>query len=301
MTRQPSQQERAAERAVINPVIADFGTSAMLLFVGIAAGSLTLIGEGIRSFLMLAASVYAAFVLCAIHRGRMNRYEFGPDKIERFASLVVGLGLFLSGLWVARGALATVFEPGPAVSSLWLVLAAIANAINAAVNVAGWLGMRAATPGAPSELFRAQIHARFIMMVSSLFLQVTLTVAALAKDPALATGMDALGAGFVASLMIIRGAAMLLTALPHILDYHPDTGLARRIERAADAVLPNASVVYLRTRPHGDGSQAEIKMAVKDDVSAALVAAWNREIANRLKSDGDRVELALTIVVGPVP
>lgn len=301
VSRIPSIEERAAERAVVNPVIADFGTSVLLLLVGVAAGSLTLIGEGIRSFLMLAASIYASFVLFAIHRGRMSRFEFGPDKVERFATLVVGLGLFVSGFWIASGALATVMEPGPAVSSLWLALAAITNAVNAAVNVAGWLGMRAATPGNPSDVFMAQIHARMTMMVSSLFLQVTLTIAAFAKDPALATAMDALGAAFVAVLMIIRGSAMLLSALPHILDYHPDPALAGRIERAAGGVLPSARIVHLRTRPYGNGTQAEIKMAVENDVPVVRAAAWNREIADKLSAGGDHVHLALTIVVEPNP
>lgn len=293
---QPNEQERNAERAVIHPIIADFGTSCLLLVVGIAAGSHTLLGECIRSFLMLAASVYAAFVLRAIHRGRVARFEFGPDKIERFASLVVGLGLVLSGLWVARGTVTAVFEPGPVASSLWLALAAITNAINAAVNVAGWLGMHAIARNETSQLFSAQKHARFTMMVSSLFLQLTLTIAALAKDPALASGMDALGAAFVATLMFVRGAGMLLAALPHILDYHPDPGLAARIRQAASAIFPGRKVVHLRTRPHGSGSQAEIQIAVEESVSAACIAEWNRDLSARLSADGDLVDLSLTVI-----
>ncbi|MCR9138564.1 MAG: cation transporter [Alphaproteobacteria bacterium] len=299
MSRHPSKEERAAERAVIAPIVADFGTSVLLLTVGIAAGSLTLIGEGIRSFLMLAASMYAAFVLYAIHHGRMSRFEFGPDKVERFATLVVGLGLVVSGVWIATGALATVTEPGPAVSSLWLVFAAITNAINAAVNIAGWFGMRAAMPRMPSDVFLAQMHARLTMMISSLFLQVTLTIAALAKDPALATGMDALGAAFVAVLMILRGATMLHSTLPHILDYHPDPTLSDRIECAARRVLPNARVVHLRTRPYGGGSQAEIRLAVEKDAPAARTAVWNKEMTDQLAAGGDNVHLALTVIVEP--
>lgn len=300
--RQPTTEERRAERAVLGPIVADLGTNTLLLLTGLLAGSLTLLSEGIRSFFMLMASVYAFVVLRAIHRGRMARFEFGVDKIERFATLVVGLGLVISGILVVRGAVSAVFEPsGAGPSPLWLVLAAIVNAINTAVNVAGWWAMRRVARGEGSHVFKTQLAARFTMMSSSLFLQVTLTVAALSRDVVVALALDALGALFVGVLMIVRGAGMLSAAITHILDRQADAGLCQRIAEAAAVAFPGARIGHVRTRPCAGGVEAELRVGLPAGIPPVEVARGRSVILAQLGAGGGReADISLAVVPEPV-
>jgi len=295
--RQPTNTERAIERSMFVPIVADFFITVMITVTGFAAGSLTLISEGIRSLLMLMASLYAVIILRSKHRGKLDRYQYGVDKIESFVSLVIGIGLVVSGLWVARSVVDTLVHPEPAASPLGLAVAAIVNAVNAVINILGWLGMKRAMPAAPSEVFLAQLSARFIMMSSSVYLQVTLTIAALARDPGVALIMDAIGAGFVATIMVLRGAGMLRRALPHILDAMAGRGLQDQVKQAAEKIVAPVAIARIRSRHTMDGAHAEIFVRAPDDLPASMLVRWADGIREELK--GIPAKLRIDVVAEP--
>lgn len=301
-TRQPTAGERARERAVFLPVLADVGATAMLLGFGVLTASLTLLSEGIRSLVMLFASVYALVVMRAIHRSRLGQFEFGVGKLEQFVTLVVGLGLIGSALWVADSAvLKALGDGGPAPSPLGLALAAIVNAVNAAINTLGWLGMSMAGrgEGGDSEIYRAQLRARFVMMSSSLLLQVTLTIAALAKDVALAVLLDVAGAGFVAVLMFVNGVTLLRRALPELLDAPPAHHVAARIREVVAGHVPPHALAGVRARRAGGKVVAEIVLCGDDSVPPAALERQRRKIDAALVAAGADVDLAMTVSASP--
>jgi Co/Zn/Cd efflux system component len=184
--REPTSEQRAKERSFLFGNLADVGTNTLLLVMAIATGSLTMLSEAARSWLMLTISFYSYWLMRALHRERLTQYEFGVGKIEQFAWVVIGLNLVVAALWVSRSVVVTVFSTEPAATPLGLTLSAMVNAINLLVNFAGWHAMRVATRNDPSGVFAAQLRARLTMLLSSLFLQITLTVAALAKDELIA-------------------------------------------------------------------------------------------------------------------
>jgi hypothetical protein len=75
----------------------------------------------------------------------------------------------------------------------------------------GWFAMIAARSD-HSPIFRAQLRARMVKLVFSLFVQTTLTIAVLAKDPAVSIWLDGIGAAFVAFMMISVGVKMTRSA-----------------------------------------------------------------------------------------
>lgn len=294
-SRQPTRGELAKERAVLVPVLADIGITAALLAVGVLTASLTLFSEGIRSLVMLFASVYALLVMRAIHRSRLGHFEFGVGKVEQFVTLVVGLALLGSALWVADSAVAKMFGAGEAPSPLGLALAAIVNAVNAAINTLGWLAMvTAGRDGADrdSAVYRTQVRARAVMMTSSLILQVTLTIAALAQDVAIAVLLDIAGAGFVAALMFVNGAMMLRRALPALLDAPPAAAIAARIRDVVAREVPADALRAVRARQCGDAVLAEVVLE-GGRVTPAALARHRERIGTTLAGDG--VELAMTV------
>lgn len=282
--RQPTETQRNAERSLRNPVLADFVITAMLLLTGLMSGTLTLVSEAVRCYLMLVASIYALFILRARHRGRLDHYDYGTEKIESFVTLVVGLGLLLSGLWITAGASDLFFASSTPASPLGLAAAAIVNAVNAAINVLGWWGMHRMQPSEPDEVFASQLNARLVMMMSSIFLQVTLTIAALSKDPLVALSMDAIGTLFVVVIMVMRGVSMVRGALPVLLDAGPGAELDRTIRSAAENVVAPAEVVRVRTRQTPYGAHSEIFVAADPGLPASILVDWARQIRDGLHS-----------------
>ncbi len=299
--REPTKDERSRELSVLYTSFGDVGTTSMLFIVAILTGSLTLLSEGIRSLLMLGATFYSLWVLYAVHRDRLTRYEYGVGKIEQFVSLVVGLGLVVGGLWIAQTVVDTILFAKPAASPLGLTSAAIANSINTLVNVLGWFAMVAASGAADSSAFRAQLRARFTMMVSSLFLQGTLTVAALAKDDAIALILDAFGAIFVTCLMLFNGFSMIARALPNLLDAPASTNLGALIRRAVASVMPEDDIVSIRTRRSGRAAFAQVTVSGAAVTSVAALRDRTTAINDALRREGAEVDLTVVVTSEDLP
>jgi divalent metal cation (Fe/Co/Zn/Cd) transporter len=257
-----------------------------------------MLSEAVRSQLMLTISFYAFWVMRTVHRGRLSRYEYGVGKIEQLIWVVVGPSLVIAGLWVARSVVATVLSSKPAASPLGLTLAALVNGINLMVNFVGWYVMHVAARDDLSGVFGAQLRARLTMLLSSLFLQATLTVAALAKDDVIALGLDAVGAIFVVGLMLYNGLTMIGHALPDLLDAPAAEGLQALIRRTVADALPAGEVASVRTRRSGPTTFAEV--GVFDGALASLAALGQSRAAieDELRRGG-ATDVDLTLVLVP--
>lgn len=299
-TRRPNESERAKELSFLYPLVADFGTTAMLFVFAVFTASLTLLSEAIRSILMLGASLYGYFVLRAMHRDRLRRFEFGVGKIEQFVSAIIGLGLVASGLWVARSAVDAVFSPELVATPLALATAAVINAVNTTINFVGWYGMKMEAGDGDSEVFRAQLAARFTMMASSFFLQFTLTVAALARDPVVAHILDAAGATFVAGLMLANGSRMAARAFPTLLDAPARGELAALIRRTVEQVIPPDEVVRIRTRRTGYVTLAEVTIAGTFDGASSALHRHGATIEDALRDAGAESVVSVILATGHV-
>jgi len=295
--RQPSKEERAKETSLFKLAAADTVINSSIVVFAIVTGSLTLIGEAYRSMLMLTILFYSVWVLRALHRDRLHRFQYGVEKIEQFVWILVGLGLLISGFWVARTVVETVLSSQPAASPLGLTLAALVNAINTLVNVTGWFALVAASRTDDSEVYRAQIRVRFTMMVSSLFLQGTLTASALAKDAAIALVLDAVGAIFVVAVMVYSGVSTIVRALPNLLDAPAPADLVALIRKTVTAVVPEGNIRSIRTRRSGRLTFAEV--AVTDSAFASVDALRAQTVTIKQALSAEGAEIDFTVVVTP--
>jgi len=156
--RAPSHQQKAKEAAVLYTSLADLG-------------------------IVLLTFVYAIVLLRAVHRDQLRKFRFGIGKVEQICNLAIGAALVASGFWVAQRVVETLLWGHIAASPLGLATAAVVNAINTLINGLGWLAMATAAGSDDSAIYRAQLRARTVKLVTSLVVQAALTIAALAKDP----------------------------------------------------------------------------------------------------------------------
>lgn len=296
--RQPTSEERTKEASFLFGSLADAGITALIVVVAITSGSLTMLSEAVRTTLMLAASFYGFWVMRAVHRERLSRFEYGVGKIEQLVWAIIGLSLLFAAFWVANRVVATLLSPGPAAGPLALALAAMVNAINLVINLLGWYAMHVAARNDLTGVFGAQLRARLTMLLSSLFLQVTLTVAALAKDPAVALGLDCAGAVSVVLLMLKNGLPMVTQALPDLLDAPASDDLKKVIRSTVASVLPEEEVVSIRTRRAANRTFAEVAVTATAFSSLEHLNSTAHALNHALARHDHGIDL--TVVVAPI-
>jgi divalent metal cation (Fe/Co/Zn/Cd) transporter len=282
-TREPTREEIARERAVILSSIADFLMSTLQLSFAIVTGSLTLLSEFARSSFMLAIELYSLWLLRGIHRGRMKHFQFGVGKIEQFSWLIIGLGLIISGIWIAERVILSFLEAKIPPTPLGLAFAAVVNTANFTVNWVSLFAMVGGSREGESDIFRAQIKSRIVKCVNSTFLQVTLTIAALSSDPVIGLIMDGVGAAFVAAVMVVNGLVMTARSLPDLLDAPlsaDEQSLITKTVRESHA--PLVRILNIRSRRSGQYPQVEI-----------LVSPVRPETASEMHEEIERLRQAI--------
>jgi divalent metal cation (Fe/Co/Zn/Cd) transporter len=279
-----------------------------MLIVALGSGSLTLLGETIRSTLILVTAVWASVVLAEAERDAGRRYEFGVGKLEQAGKLMIALALAVAALLLARRAFGLIGVGTSEAGPLDLALAATANAAHT-VRVGSSLWARSTTAKAREEQPASGVPSPVAAssFLSLLIVQTMLTVAALARDPAIALAADASGAIFVALLMMLAGVRMLWEAVLDLID-HPLRGEAEQAiaQLLLEQGIHAEELIGMRSRRAGRHLFVELTLDPSqansvDDVRQRL-ARVQRSLEDRL----DGLDLAIRLQVpeaehGPRP
>ncbi|MBW8640513.1 cation transporter [Hoeflea sp. WL0058] len=297
-TRDPTRKEISHERAVIYSSLADSSASLLQLVFAVTTGSLTLLSEFARSSFMLMIEVYSLWLLAGIHRGRMTHFQYGVGKIEQFSWLIIGLGMTASGVWVAEKVVRSLVEESVPPTPMGLAFAAIVNAFNLTIN---WVSLFALVSGdrtEESEIYKAQIKSRVVKCANSTFLQITLTVATLAKDPVVGLFMDGLGAAFVAVIMVVNGLMMIARSLPDLLDA-PLSGIElsqiSETVRALDA--PHVQILNIRSRRSGQFPHVEILVSPVGGDSAGKLLEEIGRLRDALRALDSHIDATFVVAL----
>lgn len=291
------QQER--ERALLSAAILDFAFIGMLLGIGIGAHSLTNLAEGVRALLMALVDLVALTVMRRLHRGRLSGFDYGTSKIEQLCSIAIAISLAVGALWVGWIAAGVAMAAHSDATPLGLSLAALSGAINLFVNVITWENVRQATRGRPSAIMEAQLSSRTTKLVSSMLVQVTMTIAAIAKDPVIVAGADALGALLVCAVMARAAWGLLAEAIPDLLDRSTNHVAGPVLRQAATALPPGFTLGGFRSRgtPRSFALEVTLACAANTDVAAARQA--EARLATALAEMMPDVHVALTVRAVP--
>ena len=155
-------QQAAEECSVLVAIILDVAISAVFTVTGLLGGSLTMIAETIRVWLMLAIEIFSLGVMRRIHRGTLTGLEFGTGKLEQLANVLIGLGLLGGTLWVGLNVVEILAGDIEIGTPLGLTLAAIFGSVNTLINVLAWDGMRRSLMSGPSLLMQGQLRALWV-------------------------------------------------------------------------------------------------------------------------------------------
>ena len=191
----------------------------VFLLVGLVGGSLTILAESIRIVLMIGDR--GLRLRCAApdpSRDPGRIWNTAPASWSRSP-----ISPSASACWAARSGSSTRPWGSSREKRSWARHSASrwppsSARINLAINVVAWDGMRRAAEAESSLVMLAQLKARVVKLVSSLFVIVTMSVAALSTDRVVVAWADVIGSSFVAVFIFINAIDMLKLGLPDLLD-----------------------------------------------------------------------------------
>ena len=272
MTPLLTDQQRARERSIQVALVLDAAMIAAYSLAAILAGSVTMIAELVRGMLMTTIEVFALLVMRRIHRGRIAILEFGSHKLEQLVNLLIAGGMLAGAGWVLFDVVKLVSGAGAPGSPAGFAFSAIATAVNLYVNVLALDGMRRAARGGGSLIMQGQLQARLVKVVSSAFVQLTLTVAALSTDATVIVCADAIGALFVCGFIVHSAFGMLRAGLPDLIDQSVTEEFQAAINRMLAKHFDDyARLDQVRTRRSGATFYAEVALAFESTLTIGEV------------------------------
>ncbi|USG63251.1 cation transporter [Sneathiella marina] len=264
--------------------------------VALSTGTLTMLAEAVRGSLMLIVEIFSLAILHAVHRNKLQHFQFGIGKIEQFIWLLIGVALLISGLWLGQVGISRLLEEPIAPSPLALAISATINAINLLINGFAWYAMLSTRKGDDSDIFRAQFRTRTVKTLSSIFLQITLTIAALTNDSLIALIMDTTGAGVVSLYMIISGFSMAAHSFPHLLDSPVSTRRHNKISSITQKALGNTfDISKIRTRQSGRYDHVEITIMVSDQLTGEQIKKQFSGVKSAIEKEIENIDLCIAI------
>lgn len=293
MTRQVGSEERRKERTILAASLMDAALIVIWLVLGVFGGSLTIIAEAFRGFLMLLIELVGLWVMRRLHRSDLHGFDFGTIKLEYACNTGVALMMFGGAIWIAAGAVSLFVAGHTEATPLGLALAAAASIFNLWVNFVAFVALLAASRG-DSIILAGQIKSRLVKLVSSIVVQIAMTVAAVSTDPVVAAWADGLGACSVALVMLLTSFTLMREAAPHLLDRRgPEKIAAETRALAQQLVPPGLEMTGMRTRGGVAGMFAEIAIAHRQGATLADIDLFEK----RLEAELARRDLAVEITI----
>jgi divalent metal cation (Fe/Co/Zn/Cd) transporter len=296
-----SDEQRRREAALVLAASLDSGLVVLLLLGGIGGASLTCLAEGVRGGLMTLIDLIALFVIRTIHRGALRGFDYGTGKIEQLCSIGIALGLAAGALLVGYDAVQMAARGFSDATPLGLTLAAVVGAINLLVNFISWDSVRAAALGRPSAIMAAQLHARTTKLIASVLVQITMTVAALAKDSVVVAIADAVGALLVCAVMAHAALRLMREAVPDLLDRSIASVVQPALEQALIVLPGGFRFAGFRSRGTRHAFALEVRLACGGGAGAGEAMRAERELAAALQRLLPGIELSVAVQLVPEP
>ncbi|MDR2891219.1 MAG: cation diffusion facilitator family transporter [Alistipes sp.] len=283
MSEQKKEKDRALVRTSWISVAGNALLSAAKIAVGVAAGSMAVLGDGIDSATDVVVSVVMLVAAFVIARPPSRRYPFGLDKAECVATLVLSLVIVFAGVQMLISSVGIIVSgetrPLPGTLALWVTVASIGGKLALA-----WYQFRVGRRTGSSLIIANAKNMRNDVLISvgvlaGLFFTFVL------KLPIL----DAI-TGCVISLFIAKvGVGIFLESAFDLLDGVKDEAVYRKIFEAVESVPEARNPHHVRLRLVGGRYMIDLDIEVASDMTVA-----------RAHDIADRVEEGICAAVGNV-
>lgn len=266
--------------------------SASKITVGLLAGSLAVLGDGIDSATDVVISIVMIFTAKIIHRPPSKKYPYGYEKAETIATKILSLVIFYAGVQMLISSLESITSPEPrqmpSLITIYVTLFSIAGKL--------LLALYQYRQGA--KIKSSMLTANAVNMRNDVIISVGVLIGLIFTFVFKLPILDTI-AGFVISLFIIKSAvSIFLESNVELMDGVKDESIYEKIFDAVDAV-PGAYNPH-RVRSRQIGEMYLIALDVEADGNISLTEAHS--IAHEVeKSLRNKIDTIYDIVVHVEP
>jgi divalent metal cation (Fe/Co/Zn/Cd) transporter len=297
--RVPTADERRQERGIAVALLIDVPIVILFILLGVLSGSLIIVAEALRGGLMMLTEFIGLYVMRRLHRDQLRKFEFGTLKLEHACNSGISVTLLFGALWLAYGAAETMSTGYSDGSPVGFALGAALGAVNVWINLSALVALTAAQSGV-SVILSGHVRSRIVKLLSSLVVQVALTVTALTSDPVVAAWADGLGALFVSGVMAVSALQMLREATPHLLDTGAPPSLRQNVAAMVQDHAPAGfRVSGIRMRGTTQELFLEIGVTLAPTVDSEAVGPFVRRLSDALEARGTLADISLRILPQP--
>jgi cation diffusion facilitator family transporter len=205
------------ERSLLRAIALDFGTLTSLTIASVTSGSLTVLAEVLRGFLLYSIEIITYITMWRSHRGKFAEFEYGIGKIERVITILIAGGLYFSAVYTFGSAVHRLSHPS-ILPTPAMIFAVAVGSINFGVNLFCTGDFIRSNQNESSLILDSQIRSRLVKTVASAIVVVVLVVATWLPDPKASTLIDVAGAFFATVYMAVIGTQLLRESLPDLMD-----------------------------------------------------------------------------------
>ena len=282
----PANRQTQVRRVLAGILVANLVVVVVKFSVGIATGSLAVLGDAIQSSLDAVNNVVGLMVIRVAHKAPDEEHPYGHAKFETLGAMLIVVFLSVSIFELLRGAVDRLIAGAPPPQASPIDFALIGATL--LVNILVAESERRAGRRLGSEFLLADaMHTRMDVVITvAVLVGLALAHAGLGwADPALAI--------IVAGLVAQAGYGIVRRALPTLVDERAyDEGVIRR---EAEAVAGVHSAYAIRSRSASDTRFAELTIAVDGTANVASAHLIADAVEARLRSALDVQEVVVHV------
>ena len=276
----------AKRRAALASVGASAALTAAKAVVGLATGSIGILGEAAHSLLDLGATLITFFAVRVSDKPPDTDHPYGHGKIESVAALSETGLLLLTAAGILWEAGRRLLFGGSEVEVTWWSAATMAGSIAVDFTRSRALARLARKTGSPA-LAADALHFGSDMLSSGVVL---IGLGLVALGYRFADSVAAIGvAGFVAVAAVRLGRRTIDT----LIDTAPE-GIAERVRSIARRMPGVVGVGRVRARVGGTGLQIDLEVGINRLLSLDRTGEIAREIAERVRAALPGAEIAVS-------
>ena len=282
----PANRQTRVRRVLAGILVANLVVVVVKFSVGIATGSLAVLGDAIQSSLDAVNNVVGLMVIRVAHKAPDEEHPYGHAKFETLGALLIVVFLSVSIFELLRGAVERLLAGAPPPHASAVDFGLIGATL--VVNILVAESERRAGRRLGSEFLLADaMHTRMDVVITvAVLLGLALAHGGLGwADPALAI--------IVAGLVAHAGYGIVRRALPTLVDERAyDEGVIRR---EAETVTGVHSAYAIRSRSASDTRFAELTIAVDGTADVASAHLIADAVEARLRSALDVQEVVVHV------
>ncbi len=267
------QRKRIISRASWVSVIGNAVLSAAKITVGLVAGSLAVLGDGVDSAADVVISGVMIFTAHIMRRPPNRKYVYGYEKAESIATKILSLVIFYAGMQMlissVRGMLSDEVRAMPSMLAIWVTVFSIGGKL-----LLSYYQQRAGKRAGSQMLIANAVNMRNDVLISCGVLAGLLFTFVL-RLPILDTVT-----GLVISLFILRSATgIFIRANVELMDGVDDEQVYNRIFTAVARVPQVVNPHRVRSRQMG----GQYMIALDIEVDGGMTVAAAHEIALKVE------------------